>query len=429
MSDIKFNCPQCGQHLTVAASGANATVACPKCGQAIIVPSLARVAQPEPPKPGKWWGVAAGVVVVAFLAAGVLIWQKHQPLTAQTKPTPAKRSAKNVTAQPASPEQQVAKVKERWSKAFNDARQDFLNSNDSETADFCGNILASLDQPDGSSPAALAAQVERIKKQVRDLVRRDALESAARLNWAQCAVLFPIRDDAEPAHPNHKTGGTPGPGGLVLYLPFDAPDENGVVHDASGAGNDGHVYGAKWIPEGKFGGAYQFSITNLTDRIVIPNSDLLNPDYITGRRLDQNGGHGWILESDRGQRVWRKGFMLDLGGDWEGKTYRGRPTFELLGGLFQALQSATDTGIMWQAPTMAGSKIYLDGVERGQKKAGHPGPIGKNNWDLCVGNRVMEDSLGDFVAYDGLIDEVRIYNRALSADEIKALATADKPNP
>lgn len=81
----------------VAASGANATVACPQCGQAIIVPSLARVAQPEPPKPWKWWWVVAGVVVVAFLAAGVLIWQKHQPLAAQTKPAPAKMSAKNVS--------------------------------------------------------------------------------------------------------------------------------------------------------------------------------------------------------------------------------------------------------------------------------------------------------------------------------------------
>jgi hypothetical protein len=43
---------------------------------------------------------------------------------------------------------------------------------------------------------------------------------------------------------------------------------------------------------------------------------------------------------------------------------------------------------------------------------------------LCVGNNVIEDAGGEFLAYDGLIDEVRIYNRALSADEIKLLATA-----
>ena len=69
------------------------------------------------------------------------------------------------------------------------------------------------------------------------------------------------------------------------------------------------------------------------------------------------------------------------------------------------------------------NKLYLDGVERGQDK-GHHGPISKNNWDLCIGNSVIDDGVGQFVAYDGLIDEVRIYNRSLSAEEIKLLATA-----
>jgi len=53
MNDIKFNCPQCGQHLMVAASGANATVACPQCGRAIIVPSPApAMVNPERIIPG-----------------------------------------------------------------------------------------------------------------------------------------------------------------------------------------------------------------------------------------------------------------------------------------------------------------------------------------------------------------------------------------
>ena len=39
---------------------------------------------------------------------------------------------------------------------------------------------------------------------------------------------------------------------------------------------------------------------------------------------------------------------------------------------------------------------------------------------------VVDYGTGEFLAYDGLIDEVRIYNRALSAEEIKALATANQ---
>ena len=90
MNDIKFNCPQCGQHLMVAASGANATVACPQCGQAIIVPSPApAMVIPERTMPGAKAGdgpaptvrnqraVAAKkkspVAMVAALALGVCL--------------------------------------------------------------------------------------------------------------------------------------------------------------------------------------------------------------------------------------------------------------------------------------------------------------------------------------------------------------------
>jgi hypothetical protein len=238
-------------------------------------------------------------------------------------------------------------------------------------------------------------------------------------------VLFPPGVDSEPVNPNHKTGGKPGPGGLVLYLPFDSPDENGVVRDASGAGNDGRVYGAKWVAEGKFGGAYQFSITNLTDRIVIPNSDLLNPGYITVsawiKTTDTDGFWNRILDKGCDE----KSYTLALGGDWEGKNYRGRLFLELAGG-GASCSPAGDGRWHHAAATYDGqvSKVYLDGVERGHDKAGHHGPISKNNWDLCIGNSVIDDGVGQFVAYDGLIDEVRIYNRALSAEEIKLLATA-----
>ncbi|HEX5397671.1 MAG TPA: hypothetical protein VFY06_01300, partial [Verrucomicrobiae bacterium] len=168
------------------------------------------------------------------------------------------------------PEQQAVKLKEKWTKALTEAVQDFQNNNDQQSVQFVSGILTSLEQPGGMSPTALAADGQRMKDRVRELARHGALESAAGLNWAQWQVLNqPGPGAGGPPNPNHKTGGTPGPGGLVLYLPFDKPDDNGVVRDESGAGNDGHVFGAQWVPDGKFGGAYQFHVTNLTDRIVI----------------------------------------------------------------------------------------------------------------------------------------------------------------
>jgi hypothetical protein len=323
------------------------------------------------------------------------------------------------------PEQQAAKVKEHWSKPLNDARLDFQNSNDRESADFVTGILDSFERPEGMSPTALTGDLEQIKNQVRELVRHSALESAASLNWALWLIAnHPGPGANGPALPNHKVGGTPGPGGLVLYLPFDAPDDGGVIHDASGAGNDGRVYGATWVAEGKFGGAYHFSITNLTDRIVIPNCDSLNPDYITVsawiKTADKDGFWNRIADKD-----FRNAYCLALGGDYRGKAGRGKLDYESSRSSIMSDRVLDDNQWHFVAATYDGKTVncYVDGVEK-SRPVKTPGPLKKSNWDLCIGNSVVDYGTGEFDAYDGLIDEVRIYNRALSADEIKALATA-----
>jgi hypothetical protein len=321
-------------------------------------------------------------------------------------------------------EQAAAKLKAKWTKALEDARRDFQNSNDRESAEFVGSIQAALEQPGGMAPALLASYGERMKKQVRELVRNGVLESAASLNWAQWLVLNQPNPASGPLHPHLKTGSKAGPGGLVLYLPFDKPGEDGVIHDESGAGNDGHVFGAKWVAEGKFGGAYQFSITNITDRIVIPNSDTLNPNYITLS--------AWIKAADRDgffNRIIDKGcdtaYCLDLGGDYKGKTHRGKLQLELGTGYMESDRVLDDGQWHHVAGTYDGKtmRCYIDGAEKTHPLK-NPGPLKKDRWDLCIGNSVVDYGTGEFLAFDGLIDEVRIYNRALSAEEIKLLATA-----
>lgn len=318
-----------------------------------------------------------------------------------------------------------AVVKEHWSKPLTDARVDFQNSNDRESADFVTGILDSFERPGGMSPAALENDLQRIKNQVRELVRHGALESAASLNWAQWRIANrPGPGLSGPAHPNHKTGGTPNANGLVLYLPFDKQDDGGVVHDESGAGNDGRVYGATWVPDGKFGGAYHFAITNLTDRIVIPNSDTLNPDNFTVsawiKAADTDGFWNRILDKD-----FRNSYCLDLGGDYNGKAHRGKLEFETSCGAIESVRVLNNNQWRHVAAAYDGQNIflYIDGTGVGHP-AKNPGPLKKSTWDLCIGNSVVDYGTGEFLTFDGLIDEVRIYNRALSADEIKALASA-----
>lgn len=326
------------------------------------------------------------------------------------------------------PEQQSARLKEEWSKVLNDARQSFQDSNDHESYDFAGKILDAINQPNGLSAAAQETCRERICQHVRELVREGALESAATFQ-EMLYHFFPLHgnNSTGPDNPTIKTGGQPGPGGLVLYLPFDKPDDNGVVHDESGAGNNGRVIGAQWASDGKFGGAYLFHITNLTDRIVIPNSDTLNLDHITLsvwiKAADRDGFWNRIIDKD-----YRNAYCLDLGGDYNGKAARGKLQFETSAGSISSNRALNDGQWHHIAATYDGKTVsyYIDGVGRGRVSR-HPGPLKKSGWDLCIGNSVVDYGTGEFLAFDGMIDEVRIYNRALSAAEVKMLANATEP--
>lgn len=59
-------------------------------------------------------------------------------------------------------------------------------------------------------------------------------------------------------------------------------------------------------------------------------------------------------------------------------------------------------------------RIYVNGVEHGAME--RPGPIKGNEFHLCLGN--FEEGHPSY--FRGLLDEVKLYNRALGADEVRA---------
>jgi hypothetical protein len=59
-------------------------------------------------------------------------------------------------------------------------------------------------------------------------------------------------------------------------------------------------------------------------------------------------------------------------------------------------------------------RIYVDGEEHGTMN--RPGPIKGNDFHLCLGD--FEYKHASY--FHGLIDEVKLYNRALSPDEVRA---------
>ena len=66
-------------------------------------------------------------------------------------------------------------------------------------------------------------------------------------------------------------------------------------------------------------------------------------------------------------------------------------------------------------------RVYMDGKACGTMA--RPGPLQPNSKMLCLGNY----DAGHAAHFTGLLDEVKLYGRALSADEVQAQANAIKP--
>ena len=171
------------------------------------------------------------------------------------------------------------------------------------------------------------------------------------------------------------------------------------------------------------GGAAKFALND--SYITVPNNEELNPRRLTVA--------AWIKTS-YSDRVWRrifdkcfsKGFALSEGGDQKQWHHKGKLEWEtgvVYGGLSQ--QSMDDGQWHHVAATYDGldAKVYMDGWLVG--KPGHKaGEMPHTDYDLTIGaNRSNPDGAGGEIgaSFNGLMDDVMMFNRALSDEEIQTL--------
>lgn len=209
--------------------------------------------------------------------------------------------------------------------------------------------------------------------------------------------------------------------GLVLYYNFDRAGERGEVADLSGSGNRGTVLGAAWTPEGAIGGAYTFDIRKKSNVIRIPDRDSLDVTRITVS--------AWIKTMDKDEhwnrvvdKHWQEGYTLSMGGKLHDKMLAGLVFFEVGGHSVGSDGSVADGKWHHLVGTYDGTvqRLYVDGKQQ-KKTENWSGDIPKNKHDLFIGNSMIKYETPEFTAFDGAIDEVRIYNRALSQREILQL--------
>ena len=190
-----------------------------------------------------------------------------------------------------------------------------------------------------------------------------------------------------------------------------------TVQDASGNGNNGTLQGgSSWTTSGKYGNAISFNGTNAY--VNVPNSSSVQ--LTTAMTLE-----AWVNPSQR-KGVWRD--VIYKGNDnyyleadsTSGKPATGGSTFG--GPLFGTAALTTNTWTHF-AGTYDGMtlRLYVNGTQVGSRA--QTGPIAISTNALQIGG----DSIyGQY--FPGKIDEIRIYNRALSATEIQSdMNTAISP--
>ncbi len=213
--------------------------------------------------------------------------------------------------------------------------------------------------------------------------------------------------------------------GLVAWYPF-----NGNANDESGNGNDGTVNGAQLSEDRNFAASSSFVFGNGTHISVPMNAQLF--------QLPVKTFSCWFksIGNQNGGRIYENTFMN--GGI--AFHYGGGNLFDVFYAyeLYCTGMSNLDAGEINQwhhlvsisDESLAKATVYLDGSMIGQTDATPAGVNGcfvNANWPWQ--NQFMRFGIGaSNEAFNGLIDDIAIYNRALTQEEITALYTGTPVN-
>ena len=200
--------------------------------------------------------------------------------------------------------------------------------------------------------------------------------------------------------------------GLVASYGMDAGSGT-TLADQSGNGNNGTIANGTWSSAGKYGGALSFNGTSTS--VSIPNSASLQ--LSSAMTLE-----AWVKPSVVGGAAWRTVVLKENGNNYGEALYANTgtnvPSANAVTGGVDHDQRGTSGALAvntWThlAATYDGSALtlYVNGVAAGTQAAS--GSIVSSTGALKIGGNAI---WGEW--FNGLIDEVRIYNRALSAGQI-----------
>ncbi len=203
---------------------------------------------------------------------------------------------------------------------------------------------------------------------------------------------------------------TAAPAGLVGWWRFDEPSETPVAFDSSGNRLGGELLGISRAP-----GIVGSAIYCAGGMVVIPDSPLLSVrDAIT---IDC-----WVRTDTAAQD--NRWIVNRVFGGGEGTGFRlgmigGKPCFAVPQAAWSHHLTAPEPLPLGRWVHLAGTfdgrtmRLFVDGAETAALD--RPGQVNASHFDLVIGGFAP----GHHAHFEGLVDEVRLFSRALSADEIR----------
>ena len=197
-----------------------------------------------------------------------------------------------------------------------------------------------------------------------------------------------------------------------LFLSFDE-GTGAFAYDSSGNGNTGIVVGATWT-NGIFGGALYF---NGNSYVSVTNSPTLNPTtnitlaaWIKPQVWDSNNRIMQKGAGDNQYRLLREWDIFTFNPTGVGTVFWPDPPYVPSTGVWHHVAGTYDGSMM---------KIYVDGQIKGQLPAS--GLIATTADSLFIGSKFATNPPPFNSDFIGIIDDIRIYSVALTADQIAQL--------
>jgi hypothetical protein len=210
--------------------------------------------------------------------------------------------------------------------------------------------------------------------------------------------------------------------GLVGWWKFDETDGT-VASDSSGNGNDGNLMGGPTWTSGKIGGALSFDGVN--KYVDVGNSSMLNPSesmsitcwFLPSEISDYVYGTPLVTRYVAGTDFSRKSYFLNFSSLGEPQYYLYNGSSTTASAKSQIVLLSDQYYFIAVAYSTLGGSMYLNNVKVAELELGELTSIMQSS----VSTRIGGWGHNDWPEFKGIIDEVRIYDRALSAFEVKAL--------